>query len=186
VDTVGNYLEIAKKSLTELQLSFSEKDIYESENLAKVKEASIVAMRARDGIEDLFIGKLSKLTNLMTQSSSDILDEVRNFSKNETSLQLMKMLESDIDPLIVLDQEGNLGALKLEEGKVVTAVKPNWLNNITVFRNSRTLKYGDESRNDGIDRNAYRRKSRFENQARRDENNYSKAKFYGKRKMDPQ
>ena len=183
-DTIGNYIEIATTNLVEFQLSFTADSIEQCEVISDVKSAAILAMKARDEVEDLLIGKLSKLKDLIKKDTSTILEDISKFSKNEKAMQLMKMLESDNDPLIVMDQEGTLGALTIIDGEIANAVKPNWLKAITVYRNSRTLKYGDESRNEGIDRNAYRRKSRFENQARRDENNYSKAKFYGKRKMD--
>ena len=143
-----------------------------------------MAIKARGDIEDLFIGKLSTLTNLINKPHKEIMIDIKCFSKDEKSLQLTRMLETDAEPLIILDQEGHLGAITLEKGEIKTAVRPTWLKAITIYRHARTLAYGDESKNEGIDRNAYRRKSRFQNQAIRNETNYSKAQFYGKRKME--
>jgi hypothetical protein len=173
--------------LLSTKLDFDKNQITDSETVPELQTACILAIEARKTVENLVIGKLSVLRKIIEQEPMKILRDLGPSSKNYQTMQVLKMMGTDSDPLVVVDEAGSMAAIKIgENGELEIAQKPTWVDSITLFRDSRTLAHGNDEKNGRIDRQTYRRKYRFEMQAKRAEENFTKGEHFRnkQRKME--
>ena len=173
---LGKALETLTNKLAASSLNFDSNTLEECSNIAELRRAGAIAIDARKSAENLVMGKISKLKTIMSQTPMKILKGLDPVSKNFQTQQILSIMGEDSEPIVLLDEQGAMAAVKV--GEITTATKPAWLDSITLFRDSRPLAYGNDYKNERIDRNTFKRKSKFANQAIQNEVNYSKAEYF--------
>ena len=116
-------------------LKFDTKSITECDDIEALQKAGIMAIESRQVAENLVIGKISKLREIISKKPMEILKSLGPLSKEYQTQQILRMMGTDSDPIVVIDEAGSMAAIKLgEDGNITAATKPSWVDSITLFR----------------------------------------------------
>ena len=167
------------KKFSDSKVDFDKRGVLGCSDIEQVKVAAIQTMDACIILQDFLIGRIDSMKNLMSAENMDILRTLQVSTKGMRMLQLAKMFKDHKDPLVILDSMGNMLAVDIDSNNnLAQAVKPDWLNDITLFKKGTTWAHGNTQRHNAIDRNTFRRKARFQYQAQRDEEHFSKVQLH--------
>ena len=168
-----------KAKLAKTELNFTADTLLDCDNVEELQTAGTLAIEARSAAENLVIGKIKNLENIIGADPMKILADLGPVSRNYQTQQVLKIMGIDNEPIVIIDEAGAMAAVKIgDDGELEIANKPTWVNSITLFRDSRTLSHGNSDKNDRIDRQTYRRKYRFESQAKRAEESFNKGEHF--------
>jgi hypothetical protein len=132
---LGKGLEALTTKLAATSLNFNADVLNKCSNVEDLRSAGAKAIEARKIVENLVMGKISKIKAVLTQSPMKILKNLDCMSKNFQTQQILKIMGEDNEPIVLLDEQGAMAAVKLgEEGEIVSTTKPTWLDSITLFR----------------------------------------------------
>ena len=132
---LGKGLETLTNKLAATRLNFNVDVLNDSSNVDDLRSAGAMAIEARKVVENLVMGKISKIRAVLTQSPMKILKSLDCMSKTFQTQQILKIMGEDNEPIVLLDEQGAMAAVKLgDEGEIVSATKPTWLDSITLFR----------------------------------------------------
>ena len=128
-------METIVKKLAFSKLQFDANSVTNCDNVEALQKAIIMAIESRNIAENLVIGKISKLREIITKGPMEILKDLGPLSREYQTQQILKMMGVDNDPIVVIDEAGNMAALKIgDDGNIASATKPTWVESITLFR----------------------------------------------------
>ena len=134
-NVIGKTLEILTDKLNSTVIPFTTEAIIQCENVAELQEAAVMAIEARKVAENLVIGKISCLKRVLSQEPMKILKDITPMSRNYQLHQLLKMMGTDSDPIVMIDEDGSMAAVKIgDDGNLAIATKPSWVDSITLYR----------------------------------------------------
>ena len=132
---IGKCVENLSSKLAETSLNFNKEAILECESIPDLKQASMFAIEARDQAENLVIGKISKLRRIANQDPMKIFKGLEPNSKDFQLHQILQMMGTDNDAVVLVDEDGSMAAVKIgEDGNLAIANKPGWVDSITLYR----------------------------------------------------
>lgn len=144
---------------------------------AKEMQQNLVRFR------DVTSGNLKYLELLEQIPLNDLLKGLHEGGADMKMKEFIRYFRDIETPLVLIDQEGNMGAVELEDGEIVTATPPAWLNGLVLYREGRRVAFGDAKRNGQIDRHAYKNKFKTEAKITKRSSVYTRA---GDRKRQKQ
>ena len=132
---IGKCVENLSAKLAETSLDFKKEAVMGSEDLAILQQAGIMAIEARDHAENLVIGKITKLRRVTKQDPMKILRGLEPSSKDFQMHQILKMMGTDNDSVVLIDEDGSMAAVKIgDDGELGIAHKPAWVDSMTIYR----------------------------------------------------
>jgi hypothetical protein len=185
--TFGNFISVMEKASVDSKINFDKATVVGCTDLETLKTATIRLMDNYTNIQNVLFGEISRMKNLTVANNMDILSNLQSMTKTKRMLQLAIAFKDHKDPIVVLDSLGNMMALDIdEENNLVQANKPDWLAQISLFKRGNNWAHGDQNKHNAIDRNQNRRKARFQHQAIKDEEHFSKVQLHKNknRRMD--
>ena len=133
---IGKCVENLSAKLAETSLNFKKEAILECEDIQDLRQACILAIDARDHAENLVIGKITTLRRVTKQDPMKILKVIEPLAKEFQLRQILQMMSTDNDPVVLVDEDGSMAAVKIgEDGNLAIANKPGWVDSITLYRN---------------------------------------------------
>ena len=177
--TFGKFITVMEKRSTESNFNFDKAMIVGCSDLENLKVVTIQLMDNTENLRNFLFKNVENLKNLMNANSMDILSNLQSLTKNKRMLQLAISFKDHKDPIVVLDSLGNMMAIDVDdENNLVQANKPDWLSNVSLFKRGNTWAHGDQFKHNTIDRGQNRRKARFQHQAERNEEHFSKVQLH--------
>ena len=111
-----------------------------------------------------------KILNFCRKASPDqILKHLLAKGRLNKIDSMCRFFEDDDEDLVLINQTGHMGAVRLENNKVVAGENPEWLNGLVLYRENRKIGYGDKSQNFKVDYHADKHK--FKNVAKASQRN---------------
>ena len=177
--TFERFISVMEKQSASCNLNFDKTAIVEITDIENLKVAMLQLMDNTSMLQNFLFGNVSNMKNLIAAENVDILSNLQATTRNMRLLQLAISFKDHKEPIVVLDPLGNMMAIDVDDqNNLVQAERPAWLAQIAVFKRGNTWAHGDPHKHNNIDRGQNRRKARFQHQAQRDEEHFSKVQLH--------
>ena len=106
----GNFIKVMERSAATCTVDFVKSNIVSCEDIEAVKIAAIQSIDAQISLKAFVFDRVASIKNLMTATPQDIYNDLEKSSKLNRMHQLAKLFEDHKDPIICLDEKGQMMA----------------------------------------------------------------------------